>query len=74
MAWQFPTSTSNGGAAVDLDTTDSVFVAKGVMVASTGSVAIYGSGSNHQVIIAGTAVSDAATTVYLGGATLDHDG
>ena len=72
MAWQFPVSTSVSGIAVNLSVSqgqvvnDSVFVAKGVVVASTINNAIFGPVSNQQVIIAGTAASG-TTAVALGG-------
>jgi Ca2+-binding RTX toxin-like protein len=66
MAWQFPVSTSTTvNPAVFLPAGDSVFVADGVLVASTEDRAIYGNGSNNQVIIAGTAASN-GVTVRLG--------
>src|SRR4051812_1568487 len=74
MAWQFPLSRSFTGIAVDLTTTDSAFIADGVLVASTGGHAISGTGSFHHVIITGAAVSDAAATVILGDEPAgDHD-
>jgi Ca2+-binding RTX toxin-like protein len=66
MAWQFPVSTTTTtDPAVFLPTGDGVFVASGVLVAATEDRAIYGGGSNLQVIIAGTAASN-GVTVRLG--------
>ena len=76
MAWHFPVSTSGVGLAVPVMNSDgdSVFVAAGVLVASTGNAAIWGTTSNHQIIIAGTAVSNAWATIHLGDApAIDHD-
>ena len=74
MAWQFPVSTSTTtDPAVFLPAGDSVFVASGVLVASTENRAIYGGGSNIQVVIAGTAASN-GVTVRLGvNAISQHD-
>ena len=66
MAWQFPLSTSVGGFAVTLTFNDDAFVAKGVLVASLGANAIYGSNWGHEVVIAGTAASN-QIAVFLGG-------
>jgi Ca2+-binding RTX toxin-like protein len=69
MAWQIPISTtSTTTVAVPLNTDESVFIAQGVLVASTANSAIHGAGSNHEVIIAGTAAaSTLSATVSLGG-------
>ena len=62
MAWQFPVSTSTTtDPAVFVPAGDGVFVASGVLVASTENRAIYGGGSNIQVVIAGTAASNGVT-------------
>jgi len=75
MAWQFPVSTSTSSTfAVNLVSTESAFVAKGVLVASTGNDAIHGTGSDHQVVIAGTAAAYGFYAVHLGDSALnDHD-
>jgi Ca2+-binding RTX toxin-like protein len=67
MAWQFPTSIStNGTIALDLSTADSAFIAKGVLVAATDSVAVYAQGSFQQVVVAGTVASTVGAAIQLG--------
>jgi hypothetical protein len=67
MSWQFPVSISTIAVAVDLHAVDSVFVAKGVLVASTGNRAIQGTGSDHEVVVAGSVVAgNGSHTIYLG--------
>src|SRR5262245_2048804 len=72
MAWQFPlTKSVVGGVAVDLGNSDSVFVANGVVVAST-SIGIIGTGSDQQAVIAGTVAGSGG--IYLSGnAAIGHD-
>jgi Ca2+-binding RTX toxin-like protein len=68
MAWQFPLSLSTSGTAVDLGRTDNVFVADGVVLASTAAATIQGIGETyaHQVIVAGTVVSSSFDAIALG--------
>jgi Ca2+-binding RTX toxin-like protein len=74
MAWQFPISTSTGSTPVTLPDGDSVFVAKGILVACDGGDTIFGFGSNHQVVIAGTAASQFLPVINLGfNPAADHD-
>lgn len=69
MAWKIPLSISTSATAVPLGSTDSVFVAQGVVVVSTNSFAIDGFGDNHQVIVAGTVATTASSTIILGQST-----
>jgi Ca2+-binding RTX toxin-like protein len=78
MAWQFPLSTSSSSVALNLSpgggVSDSAFVADGVLIASTDSVAIQGLASGHEVVIAGTAASNEHGTVVVGSSgTIHHD-
>ena len=65
MPWQIPLSQTT---TVSLGTTDSVFVASGVTIASTGGLAtINGTGSDHEVLIYGTvARADVGWAISLG--------
>jgi Ca2+-binding RTX toxin-like protein len=68
MAWQIPTSISTAGVGAELSLTFDLFVAKGILVASTGDYAVHGSGSGHDVIVAGTvATGGLDVAIFLGG-------
>lgn len=72
MAWQFPASLSTNVTAVDLGTTDDVYIGTNVSIATTSSYTIYGTGSSHEVDIDGSVAG--YYTVYLGDdGTADHD-
>ncbi len=55
MAWKFPISTNT---AIDLGTTDDVYVAHGVVIGAVGATAVYGDGVDHQIEINGTLATD----------------
>ncbi len=71
MAWQFPASFSTNVTAVDLGTTDDVYVGTNVSIASTSSYTIRGTGSSHEVDIDGSVAGSYA--VYLGLDDTTHD-
>ena len=72
MAWQFPASFSTNVTAVDLGTTDNVYVGTNVSIASTSSYTIRGTGSFHEVEIDGSVAGSYA--VYLGNSgSAEHD-
>jgi serralysin len=56
MAWQIPQSVTQAATVADLTTTDDVFVANGVTIASTAAATIAGTGSDHEARIYGTVV------------------
>ncbi|MGH6736630.1 MAG: calcium-binding protein [Methyloceanibacter sp.] len=66
MAWQIPQSQTIAGIVADLGTTDDVFVASGVTIASTASLTIFGTGSSHEVLIYGTVANPVTNPILLG--------
>ncbi|MGH6735867.1 MAG: calcium-binding protein [Methyloceanibacter sp.] len=70
MAWQIPQSVTQAGTVADLGTTDSVFVASGVTIASTASTTIFGTGSSNEVLVYGTVATTASIAIRLGGGTV----
>jgi Ca2+-binding RTX toxin-like protein len=58
MAWQIPQSVTQAATVANLTTTDDVFVASGVTIASTAAATIEGTGSDHEALIYGTVVGN----------------
>ncbi len=56
MAWQIPISTSQGATVAPLGTSDDLFVASGVTIASALATTVTGGGSDHEVIVYGSIV------------------
>lgn len=54
MNWQFPESDTDVTVIVPLGTTDSALIAPNVVVTSTQSITVYGTGSGQQVEVYGT--------------------
>jgi Ca2+-binding RTX toxin-like protein len=54
MNWKFPESDTDVTVIVPLGTTDSALIAPNVVVTSTQSSTVYGTGSGHQVEVYGT--------------------
>ncbi|KQY12330.1 calcium-binding protein [Rhizobium sp. Root482] len=72
MAWQFPASFSTNVTAVDLGTTDDVYIGTNVSIATTSTYTIRGTGSGHEVEIDGSVAGSYA--VYLGNSSdIEHD-
>lgn len=72
MAWQFPASFTTNVIAVDLGTTDDVYIGTNVSIASTSTYTIRGTGSGHEVEIDGSVAG--AYAVYLGNSSsVEHD-
>ncbi len=74
MAWQFPTSLSkiDGSLAVNLGTTDNMIVANGILVASNAT-AVQGTGSGHQVRVAGSVFGSVFGIKLIGPASAAND-
>ncbi|MFI0846807.1 calcium-binding protein [Mesorhizobium sp. IMUNJ 23232] len=66
MAWQIPLSTSQDATVAPLGTTDDVFVASDVTIASKASFTIWGQGSDHEAIVYGTVISIGQVAILLG--------
>lgn len=71
MAWKFPTTISGSGMQVELgDGVDDLYVAAQVFIASTTGIAVYGTGSNHEVRVYGT-VAALYDGIFLGSDSSD---
>ena len=72
MAWQVPLSISNAGLPVQLNASDSLFVANGVVVAG-GNYAVAGAGLGHEIIVQGTVVANISAFLLGGSPDVPHD-